>query len=76
MRSYKIYEEGFMVMEGGASAHYIGDGYGDSFIDACKEYIERTGVGEIRIDDEGREYACDWGCRWFPTLSEAAQSFG
>lgn len=76
MKSYKIYEEGFMVMEGGASAHYIGDGYGDSFIDACKEYIERTGVGEIRIDDEGREYACDWGCRWFPTLSEAAQSFG
>ena len=74
---YEIYEEGYCVMEGSGSAHYVGDGYGETFLDACKEYIARTGVGEIRKDElTGEEYACDWGCEWFPTLAEAARSFG
>ena len=77
MKKFDIYEEGFCVQEGSASAHYIGEGFGDTFIDACKEYINRTGHGEIGVDEEtGREYACDWGCEWFPTLSEAQRSFG
>lgn len=76
-RRYDIYEEGFCVMEGTGHAHYVGEGYGENFLDACKEYIARTGEGEIRVDDEsGREYACDWGCEWFPTLAEAQKSFG
>ena len=75
-KKYEIYAEGFHVMEGTAHAHYVGDGYGESFLDACKEYIARTGIGEICVDERGREYACDWGCEWFPTLAEAAKSFG
>lgn len=77
MKRFDIYEEGFCVMEGSASAHYVGEGYGDTFLDACRDYINRTGYGEIRVDeDTGREYACEWGCEWFPTLFEAARSFG
>lgn len=76
MKKFEIYEEGFAVMEGSGRAHCIGYGYGDTFLGACKEYIKRTGKGEIRVDEFGREYACDWGCQWFPTLSEASRSFG
>lgn len=77
MKRYNIYEEGFCVMEGTAHAHYLGYGYGETFLDACKEYISRTGSGEIRVDEAtGQEYACDWGCEWFPSIEEAARSFG
>lgn len=72
MKTYDIYEEGFQVMEGSATAHYVGSAVGEDFLDACKNYIAaHPGSGEIR-----NGYACNWGCRWFPTLSEAQKSFG
>ena len=73
---FDIYEEGFRVMEESARAHYKGTGEGETFLDACKDYIARTGYGVIRTDSSGNEYASDWGCRWFPTLEEAQKSFG
>ena len=73
---YDIYEEGFCVMGGSAGARYLGSSTGEDFLDACKTYIAETGVGEIRKNDDGSEYACDLGCRWFPTLAEAQASFG
>lgn len=76
MKTYEIYEEGFCVMEGSGSAHYLGSAPGKTFLDACKNYIKATGNGEIDVDDNGNEYASDWGCRWFPTLEEAQRSFG
>ena len=76
MNKFDIFEEGFQVMEGNAKAHYIGFGYGDTFEEACEEYIKRTGRGEKRKKDNGMVYYCDWGCRWFPTLEEAQKSFG
>ncbi len=77
---FDIYEEGCMVqgMDSPIGAHYIGFAYGETFIEACKNYIKeypRCG-GEIRKDSSGKEYACNWGCRWFSTYSEAAKSFG
>lgn len=76
LKTYDIYEEGFVVMEGSAKAHYIGSANGEDFLDACKRFIEATGTGYIKKDAQGKEYACDWGCRWFPTLAEAQRSFG
>lgn len=76
MNEYDIYEEGFCVMEGTGHAHYLGHAKGETFLDACKNYIAETGNGEIRVDNDGNKYACDWGCRWFPTLTEAQRSFG
>lgn len=76
MRTYNIYEEGFQVMEGSATAHYLGTARGETFIDACKNFIRETQQGCIKIDNDGNEYASDWGCRWFPTLEEAQRSFG
>ena len=76
-KRYDIYEEGFAFMEGSGHAHYVGEGYGETFLDACKDYISRTGNGEVCVDElTGEEYACDWGCRWFPTFTEALRSFG
>lgn len=72
---FDIYEEGFVVMEGSAKAHHIGQGDGETFLEACKDYIQRTGYGEIE-KDHGREYACNWGCRWYPTLYQAQEKFG
>ena len=77
MKLYEIYEEGFSIMEGNGTAHYIGSAYGETFLDACKNYIkEHPGSGEIRAGESGRQYACSWGCVWFQTLSEAQKSFG
>ena len=76
MNTYNIYEEGFCVMEGSGDARYIGTASGETFLDACKNYIKETGYGEIDVDSDGNEYAKDWGCRWFPTLAEAQRSFG
>lgn len=68
---YDIYEEGFVVMEGRAKAHYLGSTEGNTFLDTCKNYIKETGYGEICADTNGNEYASEWGYRWFPTLAEA-----
>lgn len=76
MQIFHIYEEGFSVMEGSVGAHYLGTAYGETFIDACKNFIAEGHKGCIRIDENGNEYASDWGCRWFPTLEEAQRSFG
>ena len=76
MKEWDIYEEGFVVMECSARAHYLGKGYGETFLDACKEYISRGNPGEIRIGTDGKEYPLYWGCQWFPTLEEAQKSFG
>lgn len=57
-------------MEGHGRVHYIGGAFGNTFIEACKNLIKVTEQGEIRRDENGNEYACDWGCRWFPTLEE------
>ena len=76
MKKYDIYEEGFQIMGGSAKAHYLGYGYGNTFEEACEDYIKRTGQGEKRHYTTGKVYYCDWGCRWFPTLEEAQESFG
>lgn len=74
MKWYDIYEEGFIVMDGHVRVHYLGGAYGNTFIEACKFLIEKTGQGEIRLDENGNKYACDWGCRWFPTFEEAQKA--
>lgn len=76
MTEWEIYEEGFVATGCDEKAHYLGTGFGKTFLDACKEYIQRTGHGEIRMGNDGKEYPCDWGCRWYPTLSEAQKSYG
>ena len=63
-------------MEGSGDARYVGTASGETFLDACKNYIKETGYGEIDVARDGNEYAKDWGCRWFPTLAEAQRSFG
>lgn len=78
METFDIYEEGFVVMEGFGQARYVGSAEGKDFLDACKNYIAKhPNSGYIKKDDSsGREYACSWGCRWFPTLAEAQAFFG
>lgn len=80
MKTYEIYEEGFIVMEGSATAHYVGSAEGENFLDACKNYIAKhPNSGYIKKGiycGEEYEFACNWGCRWFPTLAEAQASFG
>ena len=80
MKIFDIYEEGFIVMEGSAKAHYVGSAEGENFLEACRNYIAKNpGSGYIRsftVNGEKREFACSWGCRWFPTLAEAQESFG
>lgn len=69
---WEIYEEGFITNGLSGDSCYIGIGIGDTFLDACKEYINRTHRGEIREKDSGEEYACSWGCEWYPTREQAS----
>lgn len=76
IKTYRIYEEGYRATGESVGAHYVGEAEGESFIDACKNFIKKNNKGKIKIDSSGNEYASDWGCRWFPTLEEAQKSFG
>ncbi len=71
---FKIYMEGFATLGERGRAYFLGTSKGDTFIEACKNYIKTTGQGCIRVDENGNEYASYWGCRWFPTLEEARES--
>lgn len=75
---YDIYEEGYAATGESRGAIYLGQGEGETFDDACKDYIERTGYGEYGIIPGYRDLvgASNWGCRWFPSLEEAQKSFG
>ena len=73
---YDIYEEGYAATGESRGAIYLGQGEGETFLDACKNYIEKTGYGEIKQYSNGEYYASNWACRWFPTLEEAQKYFG
>lgn len=75
-RLWDIYQEGYITDGMSGEAYYIGSAYGKTFLDACKNFIKKTGFGEIKIDLKGEEYASYWGCVWFPTLAKAQESFG
>lgn len=76
MKQYDIYQEGFITNGEYGLAGFIGIGYGNNFLEACKEYHERTGRGELKKCLDGSYYYADWGCRWFPTLKEAQELCG
>lgn len=77
---FTIYQEGFMAqgMDFPVRASYIGNAKGIDFLDACKNYIKAhpNCGGEIKKDQYDKEYAANWGCRWYPTMEEASRSFG
>ncbi len=74
--NFNIYMEGFVTNGESGKAIFLATSEGDTFIEACKNYIKKTGHGEIRVDKNGNEYASYWGCRWFPTLEEAQEFCG
>ena len=73
---FNIYQEGFETNGEHAKAIFLDTAKGDTFIKACKNYIKKTGYGEISVDENGDEYPHEWGCRWFPTLAEAQKNYG
>lgn len=69
MKAYPIYMEGYQATGDGAKAHYVGEGVGNSFLDACR----RRYVGDVWYDPNRNTY---WGCRLFDNLEDAQRSFG
>ena len=79
MARYEIYEEGYAATGEYGVAHYVGSEEGSTFLDACKNYISRTGYGEIydgSMFTDGKERVGNWRCYWYPTLKEAQKNFG
>ena len=75
--TYDIYEEGYDATGEARGAIYLGKGEGETFLDACKDYIKKTGYGEIKTNPVTKEeYASNWACKWYPTLEEAQKWFG
>lgn len=75
-KHFQIFEEGYVVNGNSCGAHYIGRADGTDFLDACQNYMDRTGRGRFYKDKDGNRYPGDWGCRWFPTFEEARRSYG
>lgn len=73
---FQIYEEGFQMNGDSGCASYVGEAEGESFLDACKNYIKKNKRGEIRKGTNGEKYACDWGCKWYPSELQARETFG
>ena len=79
VKKYEIYEEGYEATGERGYAHYVGSAEGETFLDACKNYIARKGYGEIYDGShfaDGKERAGNWGCYWYPTMKEAQRYFG
>lgn len=73
MNTYDIWEEGFCVMEGSATAHLIATGVpGENFLDACKKHLKNDSL--FRVDNNGTPSR--WGCRLFDNEIDARKSFG
>lgn len=69
---YDIWMEGFQVMEGSDTASFYARGVeASSFKAACKKAAKEK---EDSCYDAKRNTV--WGCRLFPTESEARRSFG
>lgn len=73
MNTYDIWEEGFLVMEGSATANLVAKNVpGENFLDACKKYFKKDSL--FRINSDG--VPSRWGCRLFDNETDARKSFG
>lgn len=69
---YSIWMEGFQVMEGKATAEFLGEYEADTFLEACQMAADdHPGYGNY---DPKRN--CIWGCRLFDNEKDARGTFG
>lgn len=69
---YDIYEEWYICLGGEAKARYVGTYKGNSFEEACQNYVIDKNLGKLYNKKNNTVY----GCRLYQTLEEAAKTFG
>jgi hypothetical protein len=69
---YQVWMEGFVVMEGHATAEYLGEYEADSFLEACKKAADNhPGYGGYN-----QKTNRIWGCQLFDNEIDARKGFG
>lgn len=75
-RFWNIYQEGYIDQGSSGAAYYIGCARGKTFFDACENFIKEKKYGESWYNLKNEKCYGYWGCRWFPTLKKAQESYG
>ena len=72
MKKYQVWMEGFHVMEGHATAEFLGEYEAETFLEACQKAADdHPGYGGY-----SPERNCIWGCRLFDNETDARRDFG
>ena len=70
---YEIWTEGFRATGESGKATLMGTSKGKTFKEACINFSKTDPDFRKFFDKKGLTY---WGCRLYPTHSEAAKTFG
>lgn len=69
---YQVWMEGFRVMEGSATAEFLGEYEADTFKEACKKAVRDKGYEKAYDAD----YNTVWGCFLYDNETDARRFFG
>ena len=72
-KRWEIWSEGYVVTGQSAKASKLGDGWGPTFQDACRDLAKRLGWASADFNASTPSY---WGCRLFDNESDARKAFG
>jgi len=75
MKTYEIWSEGFRIMSEHADAHMIGKAKGNSFREACVQFVHDNPEWALN-SNFNEEKLTHWGCGLFDNEEEARKSFG
>lgn len=71
MHVYNIWMEGAKFTGGGFQASYVGAAEGKDFKDAVRNWFKKNPSSSF-----DPVYLTEWGCRLFPSESQARKRFG
>lgn len=73
MKKWHVWMEGFEATGNSKPAEYGGEFEGDTFADACENWLKSAGMNEQLFDKARLTY---WGCHLFDNEADARQKFG
>ncbi len=75
MKTFEIWEEGYVVSGNSGTARFLGKYEGETFIDAVRNWAnENPDEKQYLTIEDGK--ADSWGCRLFDNEADARKSFG
>ena len=73
MKKWPVWMEGFAATGNAKSAEYGGEFEGETFADACENWLKASHGDEHLFDKAKLTY---WGCQLFDNEADARKNFG